>query len=121
MSWLYEKSSSWRRIVHVTRESAGMMGAFTAVCFVGAAAVGFMTMGVTDGRQQALEEKLKARGGGLTSQTMARVNKERLQVLLDDVKGGGKDSARYATSLDGRTLGTTHKTSVGSTGIPVNK
>ena len=46
------------------------------------------------------EEKLKARGGGLTSQTMARVNKERLQVLLDDVKGGGKDSTRYATSLE---------------------
>jgi len=38
---------------------------------------------------------------------LAKAQKERLQVMLDEIKGGGADSeARYRAALDGQSLGT---------------
>lgn len=54
--------------------------------------------------ESELEQKLRSRSS-VDSQMLARAQKERLQVLLDEVKAG-KGAERYKAALDGQSLGT---------------
>lgn len=47
----------------------------------------------------------------MDSRVMARLNKERLAVLLEEVKNKDTSQERYASSLNGQTLGTKSSTS----------
>jgi hypothetical protein len=118
MSFIYEKSRTWRRIVLITKQSPLAMAGFTAVMFAGSWYAGKFVMQGTNGEMQGpkdqqaagvpqndLEAKLRRRMT-IDHQVMARANKERLAVLLGEIqrKEGGED--RYKASLDGRSLGT---------------
>lgn len=46
MSWIYEKSSLWRRIVSVTKQSPLAMAGFTAAVFAGSWYAGKIVMQV---------------------------------------------------------------------------
>jgi hypothetical protein len=68
--------------------------------------LGGQVMETTNGprAESALEQELRSRGS-VDARMLARAQKERLQVLLDEIKEG-KGAARYAAALDGRSLGT---------------
>lgn len=51
-----------------------------------------------------LENKLRARAS-IDSEILAKAQRERLQVLLDETRNG-EGSGRYAAALDGKSLGT---------------
>eukprot|EP00884_Botryococcus_braunii_P004288 jgi/Botrbrau1/13860/Bobra.0056s0093.1 len=107
MAWLYEKSSTWRKLVAFTRASPWYMGGFAVACFGIPYAVGQVVMGSTNPPQQTeLESRLRARQT-VDHQVLARANKERLAVLLGEAQR--KDAAseeRYAAALRGESLGT---------------
>ena len=60
-------------------------------------------------QESELERKLRS-GAGLDAQMLARAQRERLQVLLNESKssnsGSGSGEARYRAALDGQSLGT---------------
>lgn len=130
MSWIWEKSATWRRIVAVTKQSPLAMAGFTVVACAVPYYLGSLVMqgtnsemrgGVHEQRagepQTPLEEKLRKR---MTAdhKLMARVNKERLAVLLGEVQRKEGGDERYAASLDGRSLGTHSRgTTTGARGI----
>lgn len=113
MSWLYEKSSTWRGIVQRTRSSNGAMYAFTAACLGVSAIAGVYTMRFSapnERQQQPIKQHASGDAG-----KVADANKERLQQLLDEVKTGGSVSdERYKMALQGRTKGTRVGTSMRS-------
>jgi hypothetical protein len=124
MAWLYEKSATWRRIVAFTSRSPLAMASFAAVTLGGTALLGARVQRATDTEGSPLEAQLRARGS-VDAQMLARAQRDRLQVLLDEVRdrkaGGGAAAAgdaRYAAALDGRSLGThTLGTTVGARSI----
>ncbi len=60
-SW-YERSSTWRRIVAVTKQSPGAMAAFTVVCFGVPYVLGKGVMWLSNPREDsALERQLRER------------------------------------------------------------
>ena len=60
-SW-YERSSTWRRIVAVTKQSSGAMAAFTVVCFGVPYVLGKGVMWLSNPREDsALERQLRER------------------------------------------------------------
>ena len=60
-------------------------------------------------QESELERKLRS-GAGLDAQMLARAQRERLQVLLNESKSSnsssGSGEARYRAALDGQSLGT---------------
>jgi len=63
-----------------------------------------------------LDEKLR-KNSTLQSRILAKAQKERLQVLFDEIKEG-KGAARYQAALDGKSLGChSHGTSVNA--VPI--
>lgn len=129
MSWLYHKSSTWRGVVQFTRRSALNMALFSAaimaVAWYGGSAVMERCVDaptlnehppvacstnppvVPDYlKQQSIEHKVGWRdvchdvNVSIVQQILARANKERLAVLLDEVKGRSNTSdERYAAAL----------------------
>jgi hypothetical protein len=108
MAWLYSKSSTWRRIVGFTQRSPLYMVGFAGLAFAVPAVLGGQVMQATNSPQgdSALEAKLRA-GASIDGQMLARAQKARLQVLLDETRAG-KGGARYKAALDGQSLGTHH-------------
>lgn len=73
MSFIWEKSPRWRRLVLATRESPPLMLAFTCVCFALPAALGLLTMGATNPAEDAAREALLRQRAGLDGTMLARV------------------------------------------------
>jgi len=113
MSFIWEKSPAWRRMVVRTRESRLAMLGFTACCFGIPCVLGLLTMGFTNPTDSTAREKLLRQRSGLDGQVLARVNKERLGVLLAEVHDKRPGEERWREALDGRTLGTSSGSSAG--------
>mmetsp|Transcript_10132 Transcript_10132/g.19131 ORF Transcript_10132/g.19131 Transcript_10132/m.19131 type:complete len:119 (+) Transcript_10132:311-667(+) len=115
MAWLYEKSAAWRTIVRITRDSPLAFAAFGIT--VGVAIPYFATDALIqftnpEATQPESEHTraLKMRQGHET-EMMARINKDRLQLLLDEVQNKNTSEDRYRASLNGQTVGTSTGTS----------
>lgn len=63
-----------------------------------------------------LDEKLR-QNSTLQSRILAKAQKERLQVLFDEIKEG-KGAARYQAALDGKSLGC-HSTGTSVDAVPI--
>lgn len=59
MSFLMEKSSTWRWIVRQTRDSKPFFFGFATVCAVVPCVVGYYVMQATNSRNQQLESELR--------------------------------------------------------------
>lgn len=59
MSFLWEKSSSWRWIVRQTRDSKPFFFAFATVCGVVPGAIGYCVMQLTNSSNEQLESELR--------------------------------------------------------------
>lgn len=115
MSFIYEKSPAWRRLVAATRSSGRAMAAFCALALALPLAAGALVQGATNPADDERLAALVRRRGGLDSEVLARANRERLGALLAEVRdhkaAGGE--ARYRAALDGRTVGTSSGSSAG--------
>ncbi|GHP09821.1 hypothetical protein PPROV_000855600 [Pycnococcus provasolii] len=125
MSWIYESSPLWRRLVHTTRESAVNMAAFVVITGVGSAYLGQFVMNLTN-PHGAESPHLRAMldNAPLDQQVAVRVKRERLQVLLDDARRATEEkdnsslTTRWRAALLGREHGTAGPgTTLGKTAI----
>ena len=100
MSWLLRRSSTWRRIVAVTNSSPLYMAAFAVVALGVPAYFGDKVMGSTNSASgdAALESKLRA-NASIDGRMLAKAQKERLQVMLDEIKAG-QGGERYKAALE---------------------
>lgn len=97
---LYAKSALWRFIVDSTRNrwTMSIFGLGVLGLSMGAGSTAMKT--TTDSQ---LDAKLR-QNSTLESRILARAQKERLQVLFDEIKHG-KGAERYKAALDGKSLG----------------
>ncbi|KAI7845131.1 hypothetical protein COHA_001336 [Chlorella ohadii] len=122
MAYLYSSSKTWRRIVDATSRSAPTMLAFAAACVAVPWFLGDQVMRTTSKEaakgESELEKKLRSRQG-IQAQMLAKAQRERLQVMLDEIKDRSAQSeARYRAALDGQSLGThSHGSSAGAVAI----
>lgn len=100
MSWLYTRSSTWRFIVNLTKKSPAYMAVFAVIAMGVPAYLGEQVMQVTNGPKidTALEQELRKKSS-LESRMLAKAQKERLQVLFDELKEGKEDN-RYRAALE---------------------
>ncbi|KAK9828059.1 hypothetical protein WJX81_006544 [Elliptochloris bilobata] len=104
-SW-YERSSTWRKIVAVTKRSPAAMAAFTVACFGVPYVVGKGVMWAANPREDSELERMLRERATLDHKMLAKANRERLAVLLEESRGGTGGNERYAASLRGESLGT---------------
>ncbi|KAI8110030.1 hypothetical protein M9435_001710 [Picochlorum sp. BPE23] len=92
-------------ILKYTKKSPLYMGAFAAVAIGVPYFIGETVMKTTNSPRadSSLEEDLRKKTT-LESQMLAKAQKERLQVLFDEIKDG-KGAERYQAALDGQSLG----------------
>ena len=100
MAWIYSRSSTWRKIVAATNRSPLYMAGFVVAAVAVPAYLGDQVMETTNGprAESDLEKKLRSRAS-VDSQMLARAQKERLQVLLTEVKEG-RGAERYQAALE---------------------
>ncbi|KAI3496594.1 hypothetical protein L1887_38959 [Cichorium endivia] len=103
MSFLWEKSSSWRWIVRQTRDSKPFFFAFATVCGVVPGAIGYCVMQLTNSSNEQLESELR-RNARPDTLMMGRVNKERLGEYLGELQRKEDTNDRYVAALKGETL-----------------
>lgn len=103
MSFLWEKSGTWRWVVMNSKYNKGFFLAFTSLCFVGSWALGEAVMRTTNLTQTELDEELRKRSRS-DSMMVGRVNKERLGQLLGEIQRKENTEDRYAAALRGETL-----------------
>ncbi|MCO5600879.1 hypothetical protein L7F22_054996 [Adiantum nelumboides] len=101
MSFLYEKSSTWRWIVASCKESKTFSLSFSAVCVGGSMALGYATMYATSYNDDRLRERLSK---NVDTQMMSKVNNDMLGQLLSDVKNKESMDERYAAAVRGKIL-----------------
>lgn len=120
MSWIYAHSSSWRKIVAFTQKSPLYMAGFAVAAFALPAYIGDQVMERTNGpnAESKLEKELRARSS-VDSQMLVKAQKERLQVLFDELKEG-RGAERYAAALDGQSLGT-HSSGTTTNAVAIKK
>ncbi|KAK9909489.1 hypothetical protein WJX75_003089 [Coccomyxa subellipsoidea] len=118
MSWIWEKSATWRKLVAVTKHSPAAMATFTVAMFVVPYALGKVVMsGTNPEKESGLERQLRSRAT-LEHKMLAKANRERLAVLLSETEKGDAGSTRYAAALRGESLGTHSRgTTTGAQGI----
>eukprot|EP00245_Coleochaete_scutata_P009354 TRINITY_DN3060_c2_g3_i1.p1 TRINITY_DN3060_c2_g3~~TRINITY_DN3060_c2_g3_i1.p1 ORF type:complete len:151 (+),score=33.11 TRINITY_DN3060_c2_g3_i1:44-496(+) len=103
MSFIWEKSATWRWIVRSSRSSGKFYAGFAVLCFVGPWAAGELTMYLTGRNEELLREKLRATGRE-DAQLVSRMNKERLGQLLGEIQRKENTEDRYKAALRGETL-----------------
>lgn len=112
---LYARSATWRFIVDSTRNRWAMS---MFVLGVFGLSVGAGTTAMKTTTDEELNDKLR-QNSTLQSRILAKTQKERLQVLFDEIQQG-KGADRYHAALDGKSLGChSHGTSVGA--VPIQK
>merc|ERR1711904_418561 len=103
------RNKGWRVIVSLSKRSPTFFFAFTATCTAGAyclAQAAQTGTNPTDKKSLFIaEEKLK-RNAGLHAQVLAKANKERLRVLLEEARDNKGDNSRYKAALNGESMGT---------------
>lgn len=101
MAWLYHRSATWRRIVSFTAQSPWYMAGFTAAAVAIPYFMGDQIMSTTNGPSAdgKLEQQLRGMGG-VDAKILARAQRERLQVLLDEVKERRGGETRYQAALE---------------------
>mmetsp|Transcript_22399 Transcript_22399/g.27005 ORF Transcript_22399/g.27005 Transcript_22399/m.27005 type:complete len:122 (+) Transcript_22399:139-504(+) len=118
MAFFYEKSSTWRYIVAVTKRSKLAMAVFgvtAGVVIPYGLCSGVMALTNPEETPEQLEKLRK--GARQDHMVLARMNKERLATLLNEVnpetasESAEVSEKRYKMSLDGKTLGTSAGTS----------
>ncbi|XP_071730328.1 uncharacterized protein [Rutidosis leptorrhynchoides] len=103
MSFLMEKSSTWRWIVRQTRDSKPFFFCFASVCVVVPCVVGYYVMQATNSSNQHLESELR-RNARPDTLLMGKVNKERLGEFLGELQRKEDTNDRYVAALKGETL-----------------
>lgn len=103
MSFIWEKSRTWRWIVTKTRDSKPFFITFATVCGVIPGAIGYGVMQLTNTRSSDLEGKLRQNARPETMM-MGKVNKERLAEFLGEIQRKENTNDRYVAALKGETL-----------------
>ncbi|GER33852.1 hypothetical protein STAS_10013 [Striga asiatica] len=103
MSFLWEKSSTWRWLVAKTRDSKPFFLTFATVCGVVPGVIGYCVMQVTNSGNPELEAKLRQSARPETLM-MGKVNQERLAEFLGELKRKEDTNDRYVAALRGETL-----------------
>mmetsp|Transcript_18759 Transcript_18759/g.63883 ORF Transcript_18759/g.63883 Transcript_18759/m.63883 type:complete len:126 (-) Transcript_18759:53-430(-) len=121
MAWLYEKSPAWRRFVHTLKGNPKLMASFTAGTGIVSLFVGNTVMELTNPGldQDEARKRMVSQNSSLDTKVMGAANKDRLQMLLDEVKAqaegrsdGTASEERYKLALQGKTMGTSSGSSV---------
>lgn len=90
----------WRRVVAFTRRGPLYFAGFAAVAIGVPMFLGDLVMGGTNG--PAAESRLEAelrRNGSIDAKMLAQAQKERLQVMFDEIKAG-EGAERYKAALE---------------------
>ncbi|XP_047317955.1 uncharacterized protein LOC124921350 [Impatiens glandulifera] len=103
MSFLWEKSGTWRWIVRKTRDSTPFFVTFATICGVIPGFIGYQVMQFTNSRNEQLEAELR-RNARPDSLIMGKVNKERLAEYLGELQRKENTNDRYVAALRGETL-----------------
>ncbi|ESQ27180.1 hypothetical protein EUTSA_v10019255mg [Eutrema salsugineum] len=103
MSFLYEKSDSWRWLVRKTRDSRSFFFTFATLCGVIPGIIGYGVMQVTNSTNPELESRLRQSARPETVM-MGKVNQERLAEYLGELKQKQDTNDRYVAALRGETL-----------------
>ncbi|CAN8233673.1 unnamed protein product [Cochlearia groenlandica] len=103
MSFLYEKSNTWRWLVMKTRDSRSFFFTFATFCGVIPGIIGYGVMQVTNSTNPELEARLRQSARPETVM-MGKVNQERLAEYLGELKQKQDTNDRYVAALRGETL-----------------
>ncbi|KAH6768733.1 centrosomal protein [Perilla frutescens var. frutescens] len=103
MSFLWEKSQTWRWLVTKTRDSRPFFLGFATVCGVIPGVIGYCVMQFTSSGNPELEAKLR-HSARPESMMMGKVNQERLAEYLGELKRKEDTNDRYVAALRGETL-----------------
>ncbi|KAF8103444.1 hypothetical protein N665_0188s0380 [Sinapis alba] len=103
MSFLYEKSDTWRWLVRKTRDSRSFFFTFATVCGVIPGIIGYGVMQATNSTNPELEARLRKSARPETVM-MGKVNQERLAEYLGELKQKQDTNDRYVAALRGETL-----------------
>ncbi|CAL1389817.1 unnamed protein product [Linum trigynum] len=103
MSFLWEKSETWRWLVRRTRDSRPFFFGFATVCGVVPGVIGYCVMQLTNSRNPELELRLR-QNARPDSTMMGRVNQERLAEYLGELQRKEDTNDRYVAALRGETL-----------------
>ncbi|CAI0448861.1 unnamed protein product [Linum tenue] len=103
MSFLWEKSQTWRWLVRRTRDSRPFFFGFATVCGVVPGVIGYCVMQLTNSRNPELELRLRQKERP-DSTMMGRVNQERLAEYLGELQRKEDTNDRYVAALRGETL-----------------
>ncbi|XP_057765226.1 uncharacterized protein LOC130985990 [Salvia miltiorrhiza] len=103
MSFLWEKSQTWRWLVTKTRDSKPFFLTFATVCGVIPGIIGYCVMQVTSSGNPELEAKLRQSARPELTM-MSKVNQERLAEYLGELKRKENTNDRYVAALRGETL-----------------
>ncbi|XP_042519397.1 uncharacterized protein LOC122093182 [Macadamia integrifolia] len=103
MSFLWEKSQTWRWVVRKTRDSKPFFIAFATVCGVVPGVIGYCVMQLTNTHNEQLEAQLR-KTARPESMMMGQVNKERLAEFLGELQRKEDTNDRYVAALRGETL-----------------
>ncbi|XP_010472791.1 PREDICTED: uncharacterized protein LOC104752372 [Camelina sativa] len=103
MSFMYEKSNTWRWLVMKTRDSRSFFFTFATLCGVIPGVIGYGVMQVTNSSNPELEARLR-KSARPDTLMMGKVNQERLAEYLGELKQKQDTNDRYVAALRGETL-----------------
>ena len=112
--------NAWRKLVAFTRRGPLYFAGFTVVAIGVPLYLGDRVMEGTNGPQaeSKLEQQLRSHAS-IDNKMLAQAQRDRLQVLFDEVKAGhGAD--RYAAALNGESLGT-HSSGSSADAVSIRK
>ncbi|KAG7666571.1 hypothetical protein Ndes2526B_g04963 [Nannochloris sp. 'desiccata'] len=114
--------NAWRKLVAFTRRGPLYFAGFAAVAIGLPLYLGDQVMEGTNGprAENKLEKELRGKAS-IDAQMLAQAQRERLQVMFDELKDG-KGADRYKAALDGQSLGThSSGSSLGAVSIKIEK
>eukprot|EP01018_Ginkgo_biloba_P030786 Gb_38967 [translate_table: standard] len=103
MSFLFEKSATWRWIVRSSRASKPFFYTFATICGVIPGVIGYGVMQFTNVSSDKLAAEL-SKNAREESLMMAKVNKDRLAEFLGELERKENTEDRYVAALRGETL-----------------
>ncbi|XP_050224141.1 uncharacterized protein LOC126673873 [Mercurialis annua] len=103
MSFLWEKSETWRWVVRKTRDSKPFFFTFATICGVVPGVIGYCVMQFTSTNNPELEARLRQNARN-ESLMMGKVNQQRLAEYLGELKRKEDTNDRYVAALKGETL-----------------
>lgn len=100
MAWLYHRSATWRKVVSFAGASPLYMGGFAVATLGVSMFLGDRIMSATNGTraEEVMRERLQSRHS-VDGLMHVQAQRDRLQVLLDEVKER-KEGERYKAALE---------------------